>query len=84
MTLLTEMKVKPSLRSASSARETVEVRLSITGAPVADISVSGEVNFADLWEDPARNIPAVAKHLGELLLVAFSLANPDMTENDTD
>lgn len=62
----------------------VEVRLSITGAPVEDISVSGEVNFADLWEDPARNIPAVAKHLGELLLVAFSLANPDMTENDTD
>ncbi len=61
---------------------TVEMKLGITGAPVADVSVSMEINLAML-EDPARSFPAVAKRLGEHLVEAFRLATPDMSENDT-
>lgn len=62
---------------------TVEMKLGITGAPVADVSVSMEINLAAMLEDPARSFPAVAKRLGEHLVEAFRLATPDMSENDT-
>lgn len=62
----------------------VEMKLGITGAPVADVSVSMEINLAAMLEDPARSFPAVAKLLGERLEKMFRLANPDMPENDTD
>lgn len=39
-----------------------------------------EINLAAMLEDPERSFPAVAKRLGEHLLEAFRLANPDMSE----
>ena len=62
----------------------VEMKLGITGAHIADVSVSMEINLAAMLEDPARSFPAVAKRLGEHLVEAFRLANQDMSENDTD
>lgn len=63
--------------------EAVEMKLSLTGAPVADVSVSMKINLEAMLEDPARSFSAVAKRLGEHLVEAFRLATPDMSENDT-
>lgn len=63
--------------------EAVEMKLSLTGAPVVDVSVSMEINLEAMLEDPARSFPAVAKCLGAGLVEAFRLATPDMSENDT-
>ena len=63
--------------------EDVEMTLSMTGAPVADVSVSMEIDIAALREDPAQHIKEVAKRLGDHLVEAFRLATPDMSENDT-
>ena len=63
--------------------EAVEMKLSSTGAPVADVSVSMKINLEAMLEDPARSFSAVAKRLGEHLVEAFRLATPDMSENDT-
>ena len=62
---------------------TVEMKLGITGAPVADVSVSMEINLAAMLEDPARSFPAMARILGALLVEEYRLATPDMPENDT-
>lgn len=41
----------------------VEMKLSITEADVANVSVSMEINLEAMLEDPARSFPAMAKLL---------------------
>lgn len=60
----------------------VEMKLSLTGAPV-DVGVSMQINLAAMLEDPARSFPAMARILGALLVEEYRLATPDMSENDT-
>ena len=71
-------------RGKENIVKAIEMKLGITGAPGADVNVSMEINLAAMLEDPERSFPAVAKRLGEHLLEAFRIANPDMPENDTD